>query len=131
MKKTIIFLSGLLLSGCASITGGTNQTLSVETPNHEGATCSLKNNKGEWFIPQTPGSVVVHRSFEDLFVTCRKGNKTGESAVKSKTKGMTFGNVLLGGGIGAAIDCSSGAAYDYPNKISVDLKEPDSKKVSS
>ena len=32
----------------------------------------------------------------------------------SVTKGAMFGNIILGGGIGAIVDHNSGAAYEYP-----------------
>lgn len=39
----------------------------------------------------------------------------------SHTKSLAFGNILFGGVIGAAVDVGSGAAYDYPSLISVQL----------
>jgi hypothetical protein len=42
--------------------------------------------------------------------------------VKSKTKGMSFGNVLAGVIIGAGVDMGDGAAYDYPTEIVVPVK---------
>ena len=43
----------------------------------------------------------------------------GIAAVKSGTKAMAFGNILFGGIIGAAVDTSTGAAYDYPDLITI------------
>ena len=119
-----IFLATItcfFLPGCASVTTGQNQTLSVETPGSTEAICELSNDKGKWFVPSTPGSVVVTRAYGDLTVTCKSkcGKKTGLTAVKSGTKGMTFGNILLGGIIGAAVDMGTGSAYDYPTSVSV------------
>ena len=45
----------------------------------------------------------------------------GMSMVKSFTKGMAFGNILFGGIIGAGVDISTGAAFDYPSLISVQM----------
>lgn len=110
------------LTGCASIVSGTNQSVSVSTVPVQGATCSLKNNKGIWFIPSTPGSAVVHRSYQNLLVSCRKpGFVNGLKSVKSSTKGMAFGNVVFGGVIGAGVDVADGAAYDYPTSIVVPM----------
>ena len=39
--------------------------------------------------------------------------------MNSSTKAMAFGNILFGGPIGAGVDMASGAAYDYPNLITV------------
>lgn len=111
------------LSGCASIVSGQNQSVSVETRTDlaalTGASCKLSNNKGTWFVT-TPGSTMVQRSFEDLSVRCeRESHEPGIASVKSSTKGMAFGNILFGGVIGAGVDMSTGAAYDYPALITV------------
>ncbi len=121
-KNTIILLHALFLRGCASITTGSNQSLSVNTEPESGANCELKNDKGTWYISSTPGSVVVNRSYSDLHIICKKDSKSGNSAVKSTTKGMAFGNIIAGGIIGVGIDVHTGAAYDYPTSISVYLK---------
>ena len=112
----------LSLTGCASITTGTNQSISVNTEPEKEAVCQLNNDKGSWYIPSTPGSVVVHRSYSDLNIVCKKGKKTGTTAIKSSTKGMTFGNLIFGGFIGAGVDMSTGSAYDYPTNVSIMMK---------
>ena len=114
-----------LFTGCASIVSGQNQSLSVTTKNNgsdvSGAKCSLSNDKGSWFVT-TPGSVTVRRSFNDLAVNCAlDGLDAGVSVVKSSTKGMAFGNIIFGGIIGAGVDMSTGAAYDYPEVINVEM----------
>jgi hypothetical protein len=116
-------LSLTQLTGCASIVDGQHQSISVETPPVSDATCSLANNKGVWFIPATPGSVVVHRSYYDLVVTChRPGYESRQVSVKSFTKPMAFGNIIFGGAIGAGVDVVDGSAYDYPVDIVVPMK---------
>jgi hypothetical protein len=109
--------------GCASIVSGTNQSVSVETRNEtgsvSGASCKLSNNKGTWFIT-SPGSTMVQRSFEDMSVRCDKGSEEpGIASAKSSTKAMAFGNVIFGGPIGVGVDIATGAAYDYPELITV------------
>jgi uncharacterized protein YceK len=122
VKNVILFVCIALLSGCASIVNGNNQSVSVETKPATGASCVLSNDKGRWFINSTPGSVIVHRSFQDLVVDChKKGYQVGLLQVPSKTKGMAFGNILFGGVIGAGVDMADGAAYDYPVNIQVPL----------
>jgi hypothetical protein len=117
--------ASLLFSGCASIVSGQNQSLSVTTRNNgadtSGAKCSLVNDKGTWYAT-SPGSVMVRRSFNDLTVNCAlDGSEPGILMVKSATKGMAFGNILFGGLIGAGVDMSTGAAYDYPEIIVVEM----------
>jgi hypothetical protein len=63
---------------------------------------------------------MVSRSNDDLIVTCRKdGYENGRAGVVSNTKGSMFGNILLGGGIGAIVDHNTGSAYEYPNFLQV------------
>lgn len=117
-------LVGLVgLQGCASIVSGSSQTLSVDTPGCAGARCELSNDKGKYFVPSTPGTVTVNRSYNNLQVTCsREGATSDPLSVASTTKGMAFGNILFGGVIGAGVDIGTGAAYDYPQLISVAMQ---------
>ena len=116
----------VLTTGCASIVSGTNQSISVETRSTTGemvagANCKLENPKGTWYVT-TPGSVTVHRAYDDLSIYCTKtGEQPGIASAKSSTKGMAFGNILFGGLIGAGVDTATGAAYDYPVLITVQL----------
>lgn len=121
MRATVVLaISVLAVSGCATITTGQNQSLSVETPGCNAASCKLTNDKGTWFVSSTPGSVTINRAYGDLTVICEKGEfKAAPVTVKSSTKGMAFGNILVGGLIGAAVDAGTGSAYDYPSLISV------------
>ncbi|TSE28726.1 hypothetical protein [Tepidimonas charontis] len=129
--KIFILISALagLTSGCASVVTGQNQPVSVET-RHEGETvtgahCKLNNDKGTWYVT-TPGTVTVVRSYHDLHLRCDKAHfLPGIATVKSTTKAMAFGNILIGGVIGAAVDASSGAAYDYPSLITVEMGSSD------
>jgi uncharacterized protein YceK len=110
-----------MLSGCASIVSGTNQSITVDTPGCVAASCKLTNDKGEWAVT-TPGSVVVHRAYGPLSIICSKeGFPSGTATANSSTKGMAFGNILFGGVIGAGVDIGTGAAYDYPTSIMVPM----------
>lgn len=124
---TFSLLALVNLGGCASITGGTNQVVSVETRDKgqaiAGAACTLTNPKGTFFVT-SPGTVTIHRAYDDLNVKCEKeGFQPGMVSAKSSTKGMAFGNILFGGVIGGAIDAGTGAAYDYPTLITVLMGE--------
>lgn len=127
MKPHILVLSGLLvLGGCASIVDGSSESLSVKATSAAadvaGAQCTLSNNKGTWYVT-TPGTVTVHRSYNDMNVKCAKpGYVSNAIAVSSSTRGMAFGNILFGGLIGAGVDMSTGAAYVYPNPITIPLQ---------
>lgn len=125
-KRFLFILSVCVLStGCSTISGsGTSQSLSVQTlasdgTDLDGAKCDLVNDEGTWFV-MTPGSVVVRKSNKDLQVICKKtGVDVGTASVVSRTKGSMFGNIILGGGIGAIIDHNNGSAYEYPGLIKI------------
>lgn len=127
MKSFQIILSTSLiigLAGCASVTGSSTQNISIQTRAPDGkevkeAQCDLINKRGTYFLT-TPGTIMISRSNDDLTVTCRKdGFDNGRAGVVSNTKGSMFGNILLGGGIGAIVDHNSGAAYEYPTFVQV------------
>ena len=88
---------------------GNSQNITIAS-NVNGATCTLQNEKGNWSI-QTPGSSVVTNSRENLTVRCQKnGYETAVVSVPSKHKdSATWGNVLLGGGVGYIWDRKTGA----------------------
>lgn len=126
--KTVALLPIIFLAGCASIVDGETQVLSVKTVAVQGddvnrAACTLVNNKGTWYVT-TPGTVYVHRSYQDLHFVCnKKGLGPGVSSVASSTKAMAFGNIVFGGLIGTGIDMGTGSAYDYPSLITVQMGE--------
>jgi hypothetical protein len=123
-KLILALLIPTLFTGCASITKDSNQPIKVETYSKDntmvqGATCTAKNERGEWSA-KTPGALVVHRSGQNLLVNCEKeGEGSGIATVISRANGGMFGNILFGGGIGAIIDHNKGTAYSYPDWIRV------------
>lgn len=128
---------GLMLlvfgSGCASILGSKEQTISIEAISKgnkieklEDVQCSLKNDKGNWSV-KAPGAVIVNKSIGNLDVKCEKEPyPAGEVTVEAKGNMLVYGNILfLGVGtvIGAAQDEKTGAGYDYPTYIQVVMGE--------
>lgn len=116
------------LTGCASIVNGTSQVVSVETLHTSGpvagAVCKLENDKGVYYVT-TPGTVTVHRAYGDMNIKCDKdGFNSGLTNIKSSTKGMVAGNILVGGVIGVGVDAATGAAYDYPSLFQVMMGDP-------
>ncbi len=124
----LLFIPSVFTSGCASIVTGHNQVLSVDTRDKDGnqvvgASCKCVNDKGTYFV-NTPGTIMVHRCYSDLLVTCTKPNmEPGTAVVKSSAKAMTAGNIIFGGLIGLAVDAGTGAAFDYPSVIRVIMGE--------
>lgn len=111
----------VVLASCATIVGGTSQNIAVDSE-PQGARCSFqRGNEGAiGTIGQTPGKLTVERRKEDLQVTCtRDGYEPTAEIVASKFSVATVGNALFGGLIGVAIDASSGANNDYPERLIV------------
>ncbi len=112
------------LSGCASITTSAMQPVSVTTQSKQGnevsqANCTLKNTSGEWSVV-TPSTVSIRKAAGNLAVNCKKaGLPEGNVRAISRAGSAIYGNIIIGGGIGALIDHSSGKAYIYPDKINV------------
>lgn len=114
----------VLSTGCASVTGGNTQKMYVQAQTLDGtpvtgADCSLSNDKGTWRV-KAPGDTSITRSNKRMEVKCGKSPlPEGVVSVESSTRAAMFGNILIGGAIGAVIDHSSGAAYEYPEMIKV------------
>ena len=124
MRIFAILLACAFFSGCASIVSGTQQSLFVDTPMVDGATCKLNDSKnGSWYLPSTPGSVSVLKGNGPMNVVCEEASyNTGITSGDEDTAGATFGNILLGGGIGIFVDAATGAAQKYPDKVVVWMK---------
>ena len=132
MKKLLgILVLSLLLAGCASTMSGNQQNITVIS-NVKGANCSLSNEKGNWSI-QTPGSVLITNSRLNLSERCTKsGYQDAVVSIPSKHKdSATWGNVVLGGGIGYIWDRKSGAAFIYPSTINLTLIKDESSTSTS
>lgn len=126
--RTFLSAAALMavLPGCATITSSEVQTLTLSAKNEQGqaiekADCMLRNDKGTWQA-QTPGTVAVRRSSEDLIVECKKeGSPDGILRAISRAAAGMFGNIIFGGGIGAIIDHTKGTGYNYPDDLPVKM----------
>ena len=111
-----------LLGGCALITSGRHQTVAIDTDPAVPAHCTLSNRKGVWTVVATPGSTKVTQARGPLRVTCAAENGArGEVFIDSGMAYATLGNFLIGGPVGSIIDMTSGAAYRYPDTVTVPL----------
>ena len=116
--------AGLLsiLTGCASVTHGTSQTVKIETLAAagqviDGAECRVSNDKAEILV-LSGQSAPVRRSGANLSIDCTQAGHPAASgqAISRANPGMV-GNILIGGAIGAAIDAGSGAGFNYPSWV--------------
>ena len=109
-------------SGCSSIVEGTSQEITLNT-NPASAQCALYRQGtkiGE--VQTTPGSMLVKKTSYDITVVCGKdGYQQATFFDRSGAAGATAGNILLGGGIGWAIDSASGADNKYDTPINLTM----------
>ena len=123
----VLALAAMAVSGCSSIIEGTSQEIVLNT-NPSEADCELYREGakiGE--VANTPGSVLIKKTKYDITVVCVKdGYQQANYFNKSGAAGATFGNILLGGGIGWAIDSASGAdnKYDSPVNLTMVPNQP-------
>jgi len=119
--KALLVAFALLASGCSSIIEGTSQTLAFDS-NPTGADCSLTRNETVIASVKTPGGVLIKKTKHDIHVLCKKdGYQDATAFLHSDAAGATFGNIILGGGIGWAIDSASGADNKYNEHTTVTL----------
>ncbi len=121
MRIIILFLL-VFLGGCASFLSDSSQPITIDTPHCLGAQCDLSNSKGSYFLKETPGTIPINKSYGDLSVTCTKGEETMTQTYESSATGSMYGNILLGGIIGGAIDAGTGKGFEYENRIVHPLK---------
>lgn len=111
----------VMLGACSTITEGSSQTLAVDSV-PQGADCKLEREGLVIGQVRTPGAVVVQKTKRDIRVVCNKDGFAETSAnIKSDYAAATFGNILIGGGIGWAIDAASGSHNKYDANTMVSL----------
>ena len=102
----------LAIQGCASPGVPAVQTVRVETPGCSAVACELRNDRGSWQLPSTPGAVTLTTSNAPLQVSCRAaGGALGAVGAPSSTPPTTGAGRVAGGAAGgAAVGATFGAA---------------------
>ena len=123
-RYLLLIFAILAMTGCASVVNETTHTMKVDTVTSDnkvvaGADCKLTNDRES--ITMKSGSVVmVRRSADDMEIACIHPDNPALKAVAraiSRANGGMYGNILLGGVIGAVIDHNKGTAYTYPTWV--------------
>jgi hypothetical protein len=123
MKKIATSIALLTsLCACSSIIEGTSQEIMVNT-NPSGANCSLeRQGMSIARIDPTPGAATIKKTKYDIIIYCNKeGYQEASYLNHSGAAGATFGNIVLGGGIGWAIDSAAGADNKYDSPVNITL----------
>jgi anaerobic selenocysteine-containing dehydrogenase len=122
MKLVVALAACAALSGCASITRGSTEQLTVTTTPSEATVRTSMNHQCT-----SPCTLTVGRKDEFIVTATKPGFKEASVPVKTKVAGnggaAFAGNVLVGGLIGMGVDASTGAALDhYPNPVVLSLE---------
>ena len=116
--KSILLLSVLLLSSCATIISGSRQNVEITSE-----PISAKVYINEIEIGQTPVQKNLKRNQEYQLTLKLDGYKTYETKLEKKFNVWYIGNVLIGGIIGLVIDPITGAMHKLkPEEIDGNLK---------
>lgn len=112
-----------LLSGCATITRGSDDVLQINT-DPAGAQVQTSNGMS---CGSTPCALKMPRRSELVVHITKKGCKPVDVNVTHKTADAgaagVAGNVLVGGIIGLAVDAGTGASQDLvPNPVEVKMQ---------
>lgn len=106
-------------TGCATVVNDSLHPVKIEDKTAKGETvagadCKLSNDYGSSQV-KSGDTHQVRRSSKDLDITCKHAGHPGAvgRAISRANAGM-FGNIIIGGGIGAIIDHNKGTAYTYP-----------------
>lgn len=117
-----VFLFALTMSGCATITKGGSQSITINT-NPSGASCTLSREGNTiGVVNPTPGTVNIEKDKDTISVVCKKDGFCDEGGtIDAEFQGMTWGNIIFGGLIGLAVDAGSGALHKYQSILSLTL----------
>ncbi len=121
-STTCAMAMAIACTGCASVVNDSTHPIKVETKTPAGdavtdADCKLTNDSGVYTV-KSGDTVQVRRSSKDLDITCKHpANPDAVARAISRANAGMWGNIILGGGIGAIIDHNKGTAYTYPTWV--------------
>ena len=127
LRITLIIISTMLTTGCASLFQGGQQFLMPKTlkdANRKETKCSMSNSSGAWTVrPYTNGK--ISRDYEDMHITCENdtqiGTATAPSTVQIGWLVLNFlGDFCI---ISCPVDMISRSLYKYPSSISIPMHD--------
>jgi hypothetical protein len=117
IKTATIFggplLAAAVLAGCATLTKGTDQMVSLDTPGFPASQCTLTSKAIGRRAVTTPATFQLPKSHFDIAVDCVNTCARGTGIISSNVEAMTAGNIVFGGVIGVGVDAASGAMNKY------------------
>lgn len=109
----------VLLTGCATIMHGTTQNVGFSS-NPTGAVVCIDNKE----CGKTPHVFHLSRNKNHIVKLEMKGYEPYETTLTKSVSGWVWGNIVIGGLIGLAVDAVSGGIYKLePEQIQGKLKQ--------
>lgn len=123
MKYVFLTAAALTLAGCATMLDSSSQPIYFHAVGATEAACEAETSDGTYrYHINMPAKVQVQKSRRDLVLNCRAaGNRFKTMVVPSSVSGWTAANVTNGLVPGTAYDVTSGAAFEYPDVVTVDF----------
>ena len=129
VRIMLISVLAVHLLSCSTIMKGSRQSVNVEsTP--AGASCIMRREGTVLARRKTPFVTNIEKDSDEIITECKKrGYHRGMNSTDSDVSGWVWGNILFGGIIGLAVDAGTGAMYEYPSNIylNLDKKSNDNK----
>lgn len=96
IKLTIAALSGLLLSGCATIVNDPNIPVTASFSDGSEGECQFQNKRGSWSCDM-PGTTMIRRSDDALIYNCETtdGRKSTGSIKSEMESGKLAASVIF------------------------------------
>ena len=118
----LVIIASCCLSACSTVIEGTSQEVAIYS-SPAGADCVVSRD-GVLLTSSgvTPFAIDVDKTKDDINVTCMKqGYLPTQTVVRSDIAAATFGNMVIGGLGGWAVDSMDGADNKYSSKIQIPL----------
>jgi hypothetical protein len=120
MRWQALILSSILIGGCATITRGSMQSVSINTPNVVGAVCTLSSPSIGNKTITAPNTISIEKASYNIDVHCKKEcYEDGVGVIATSVEVMTAGNILVGGVVGVGVDALSGAINKYEPEATI------------
>ncbi len=123
MRWQALVLSSVLIGGCATITKGSMQSVSINTPHVVGAVCTLSSPSIGNRTITAPNTISIEKASYNIDVHCKKEcYEDGVGVIATSVEVMTAGNILIGGVVGLGVDALSGAINKYEPEATIEMR---------
>ncbi|MCX7902126.1 MAG: hypothetical protein N2483_07545 [Burkholderiaceae bacterium] len=124
LRLTLLAAVAAAASACATITGGSTQTLelvALDTRDRPvpGMVCTLTHGAGTYTVQLPPCAIKIRRCGTELQIECRRGELIARGTVVPRAESAIAHAFLPGGLLATLIDYATGAMYTYPSPVAL------------